>query len=164
MLRTLLEDVTVCAIKRKVPYHSDVWWKGLRGGDNRFGATAKGLPLQYIIKCRGNPLWLPLWTHFEALRVTWVSSLKLCTQKPCFDAYGVCAAWRLGSINKPAKASSLHLRWRSRVFRWGGEKEVSRHPWLSPIWVKIWISIADLGQNGKAFPKRFTVSLKNYIN
>jgi len=52
MLRTLLRLVTVCAIKRKVPYHDDVWLPG-----NRFGATAKGLPLQYKR------------THFEALCV-----------------------------------------------------------------------------------------------
>ncbi len=43
MLRTLLEDVTVCAIKRKVPYHDDVWClaKGL----------SRRIALKYITKC-----------------------------------------------------------------------------------------------------------------
>jgi len=75
MLHTLLLEVMSCAIKAK--FHTMMMFgeRATAKEQPQGGATArgqpqggnhKGLPLQYIIKCRGNPLWLPLWTHFEA--------------------------------------------------------------------------------------------------
>ncbi len=72
MLRTLLLEVMSCAIKRK--FHTMIMFgekatnRGLRGGGLRGGQPQGIAPT--ISQCRGNPLWLPLWAHFEAVCVT----------------------------------------------------------------------------------------------
>jgi len=58
MLRTLLLEVMSCAIKAK--FHTMMI----------FGERAYATIAPTLIDCRGNPLWLPLWTHFEAVCVT----------------------------------------------------------------------------------------------
>jgi len=72
MLRTFMRTKPRCN-KAEVPYHDDVWWKGNQSG--RRGQPQRGLArgiAPTLRDCRGNPLWLPLMTHFEAVCVTWV--------------------------------------------------------------------------------------------